>query len=192
MTKPRCRPPTPPDGGRRVQWHVHTQGFTRLRQHLVRSLVFGSLSYLTSSTRRNMLRDESVYPDPHAFNPARFLAPADEATVKRRDPRHYVFGFGRRRCPGAHLIEQSLWIVIATAVATLDIHKPIGPDGKTLEQKVVFENSVFRCVLFSLPNRRISLLTMCGRLPSSFQCDIRPRSSQTLRVVREATDALGI
>ena len=92
-----------------------------------------------------MLRDESVYPDPHAFNPARFLAPADEATVKRRDPRHYVFGFGRRRCPGAHLIEQSLWTVIATAVATLDIHKPIGPDGKTLEQKVVFENSVFRC-----------------------------------------------
>lgn len=28
--------------------------------------------------------------------PERYLEPADEETEKRRDPKNYVFGFGRR------------------------------------------------------------------------------------------------
>lgn len=41
-------------------------------------------------------RNETTYPDPHAFRPERFLAKVDEETRKRMDPRSYVFGAGRR------------------------------------------------------------------------------------------------
>ena len=91
-----------------------------------------------------MLRDEELYPNADAFRPERFLAAADPATEKRRDPRNYVFGFGRRRCPGLHLIEESLWIVMATMVATLDMRKAVGADGKAIEPDVTFDNAVFR------------------------------------------------
>lgn len=97
-----------------------------------------------------MLRDEKLYPDAHSFVPERYLVEADEATTKLRDPRHYVFGFGRRRCPGQHLIEESFWIVIATMVATLDISKAVDADGKVIEPNVTFDNAVFRCALLCL------------------------------------------
>ncbi|KIJ09364.1 hypothetical protein PAXINDRAFT_17543 [Paxillus involutus ATCC 200175] len=44
-----------------------------------------------------IFRDEKLYPDPYSFNPDRYFHPAvDEATARRRDPRMYTFGFGRR------------------------------------------------------------------------------------------------
>ena len=42
------------------------------------------------------MRNEELYPEPDRLLPERYLEPADEITVKRRDPRHHVFGFGRR------------------------------------------------------------------------------------------------
>src|SRR6266478_342459 len=62
------------------------------------------------STSRAISRDETVYPNPNAFKPERFLEPVDTETKKRMDPRNYVFGAGRRRCPGIHLIESGLWL----------------------------------------------------------------------------------
>ena len=43
---------------------------------------------------RHMMRDEEIYPDPDKYNPERFMqAPQNEDWC---DPRHVVFGFGRR------------------------------------------------------------------------------------------------
>lgn len=81
-----------------------------------------------------------------------------------------MFWFGRRQCPGMHLIEQSLWIVMASMVATLDISKARDAAGCEVEPEVVFDNAMFRT-------------------PQPFRCDIRPRSEQVLRVVRQAADA---
>jgi hypothetical protein len=43
-----------------------------------------------------MCRNEGLYPDPGTFNPERFMDQADDETRRKRDPRNFVFGFGRR------------------------------------------------------------------------------------------------
>ncbi|KAG8221648.1 cytochrome P450 [Butyriboletus roseoflavus] len=111
----------------------------------------------------SILRDENLFPDPHAFNPDRYLEPAaDEATERRRDPRTYVFGFGRRRCPGVHLVEASAWLLTVSMIATLDIGKAVDEHGVEVEPEVVYDNSILR-------------------LPNPFKLAVRSRSEAVLR-----------
>ncbi|KAI0352715.1 cytochrome P450 [Trametes cingulata] len=115
----------------------------------------------------DMTRNPEVYPDPEAFIPERYLEKVDPATASKRDPRNFVFGFGRRRCPGAQLVESSFWIVIACVLATLDVRKELDPNGNPLEAEIVYENAIFRT-------------------PSSFPCAIQPRSNEAARLINTA------
>jgi cytochrome P450 len=68
----------------------------------------------------------------------------DPEVLSKMEPRNYVFGFGRRRCPGADLVESSIWLLLVTMIATLDISKPV-ENGKIIEPKVVYgDNAKFR------------------------------------------------
>ncbi|KAF8595143.1 cytochrome P450 [Ceratobasidium sp. AG-I] len=60
-----------------------------------------------------MTRDKAVYKNPEIFDPDRFLDPSV--------PFSPVFGWGRRRCPGIHFAETSLFITFASLLATFDI-----------------------------------------------------------------------
>ncbi|KAI0352115.1 cytochrome P450 [Trametes cingulata] len=60
-----------------------------------------------------MLHDESVYSDPEAFKPERFL-PAADGSQGEPDPARAAFGFGRRICPGRFFAEDSLFLAIAS------------------------------------------------------------------------------
>jgi cytochrome P450 len=106
-----------------------------------------------------MLRDPDVYPEPDRFNPDRYLEKVDEETARRRDPRVFVFGFGRRRCPGAHLVESSVWLMLATILAMLDIKKPRDKNRKEIEPDVKFENSVFRSD-YRHPKQKFALIVV--------------------------------
>lgn len=55
-----------------------------------------SFRRLLKGCSRAMMRDEKLYPNPDIFNPERFLDEVDLQTEAKRDPRNYVFGFGRR------------------------------------------------------------------------------------------------
>ncbi|KAK0430310.1 cytochrome P450 [Armillaria borealis] len=74
---------------------------------------------------RSILHDESIYPNPDAFE-----------SEKRRDVRNYSRGSWRhcRTCPGAHLVDM---------LATLDIQKSVDDAGNVIEPVVEFDNSVF-------------------------------------------------
>lgn len=73
--------------------------------------------------------DPASYPDPHEFQPARYLkgsswAPSSSypsAPDKAKDKSHLNFGAGRRICPGLHVAENSLFIVLAKLVWLFDI-----------------------------------------------------------------------
>lgn len=58
-----------------------------------------------------MHRDPNIYPEPEKFMPERFMhnkrtmAAAANGKLQERD--HFVFGWGRRVCPGIHLVKAS-------------------------------------------------------------------------------------
>jgi len=70
-----------------------------------------------------MTHDEVRYPDPNDFKPERFLH--SDGTLND-DAVSYVFGFGRRICPGRHFADESIWLAIAFILAVLKIERPAG------------------------------------------------------------------
>jgi len=44
-----------------------------------------------------------------------------------------------------HLVESSVWLLIASMVATLKISKAVDEHGNVVEPEVKFENPIFRC-----------------------------------------------
>ncbi|KAF9461985.1 cytochrome P450 [Collybia nuda] len=72
--------------------------------------------------------DPELYPSPDNFDPTRHLG--EDAQT---DPFKFVFGFGRRTCPGSHFAEVSLFLNMASILATFDIKKALGPDGKEID-----------------------------------------------------------
>ncbi|KIJ37974.1 hypothetical protein M422DRAFT_259359 [Sphaerobolus stellatus SS14] len=74
--------------------------------------------------------DESRYQDPHIFNPSRFLTPEGKLTD---DNMYYVFGFGRRICPGRHLAEAAMWIAATSILAAFQIRKAKNECGEDIE-----------------------------------------------------------
>ncbi|KAG8710668.1 hypothetical protein FRC09_020987 [Ceratobasidium sp. 395] len=63
-----------------------------------------------------MLHNPEQYDSPFDFNPDRFLKSESEP-----DPRKYIFGFGRRVCPGLHVANNGVWIICASIVALFDV-----------------------------------------------------------------------
>lgn len=118
---------------------------------------------------RKMTRDPTLFPDPEAFIPERYLEDLDEGTARLRDPRNYIFGFGRRcvfsasivpateptfagfphrrKCTGTHLVESYLWFAIACMLATFDFTKATDADGDVIEPQPEYLDASFRYVL---------------------------------------------
>ncbi|KAF8880650.1 cytochrome P450 [Infundibulicybe gibba] len=127
------------------------------------SLVFGNIWA--------MLHDERMYPNASQFKPERFMEKVDAEAARLRDPRNYVFGFGRRLCPGSNLVESSVWLLIVSMIATLDISQPVDDHGNIIKPKVVFNNPIFR-------------------IPDPFKCNLRPRSEQSMKLILQSDGVL--
>ncbi|KAG5636290.1 hypothetical protein H0H81_008519 [Sphagnurus paluster] len=90
-----------------------------------------------------ILHDENPYPDPFAFNPDRFIKNG-KLNLDIKDPSTAAFGFGRRICPGRHMAYASIWIVVVSMVATLDITKAVDEDGEFIEPDDGFVSGIAR------------------------------------------------
>ncbi|KAH9943928.1 cytochrome P450 [Amylocystis lapponica] len=85
-------------------------------------------------------RDSTVYPEPEVFRPERFLP--SKGSEPQLEPRKFVFGFGRRICPGLHFAEVSLWRVMSNVLAVFNISKAIDAQGQDIEPIVELTTSV--------------------------------------------------
>lgn len=65
---------------------------------------------------RAILHDSSLYNSPDSFKPERFLGLAPE-----RDPSDFVFGFGRRVCPGSDFALTSLFLHATGILSVYDV-----------------------------------------------------------------------
>jgi cytochrome P450 len=89
-----------------------------------------------------MLHDESIYANPFEFNPDRFINPktGEIDYTRARDPGHACFGFGRRICPGRVMAFESLWLSIASLIATFEFEKAKEkvtlPSGEEVERTI--------------------------------------------------------
>ncbi|KAJ7108017.1 cytochrome P450 [Mycena crocata] len=114
-----------------------------------------------------ILHDEAVYPDPYAFKPERFLL---DGKLNPDGPfPETAFGFGRRLCPGRHMALSSLWIVVASMLATFEITKARDEHGREIEPSYEFDSGFINS-------------------PLPFKCCIRPRSQAAVDLI-QATNA---
>lgn len=70
------------------------------------------------------------------FKPERYLE--QDGHKPELDPRTFVFGFGRRICPGRILADNSLYISIVQSLAVFNISKHV-ENGQEVEPFVHFE-----------------------------------------------------
>lgn len=116
-------------------------------------------------SNRFFTHDPSVYKDPMAFKPERFLQ-SDEQPFPEPDPHSLSFGFGRRICPGRLLADTSLYINAAQSLAVFNIGKGKNESGQEINPVVNFEPGVVSH-------------------PAAFKSTIKPRSAQHEILIRD-------
>jgi len=103
--------------------------------------------------------DEDIYPEPYTFDPSRHLG-----ETLQPDPFNFVFGFGRRVCPGAHLAEMSLFLNMASILSVFSFSKAIDDHGVEVEPTIEWSSGVTMHL-------------------NPFLCQIKPRSSEHLSLL---------
>jgi len=87
-------------------------------------------------------RDERRYPDAGRLMPERFID--DNGKLTDDDPAQYIFGLGRRICPGRHAADASVWSAIATMLATINISSVKDDQGKAINFTPEFSTGLSR------------------------------------------------
>ncbi|KAB5591457.1 Cytochrome P450 family oxidoreductase [Ceratobasidium theobromae] len=119
-----------------------------------------------------ILHDPDYYPSPHTFEPSRFLKHKPEP-----DPRKFLFGFGRRVCPGLHIANDSSWIICTGLLSLFNIRPSAQLEAKV--QSLGGRNS----------ERLVELFEPGGATadPLPFSCDISPRDSVALALLENSS-----
>lgn len=121
-----------------------------------------------------MAHDSTIYTSPQDFNP---VSPFDPFTpynhtnsphpqdrflgqTPEMEPKSFVFGFGRRICPGKLLAEQSIFLTIAQTLAVFKISGPRQGEGcpKVFDAGVVSHPHPFQATIKARSERHELLI----------------------------------
>ncbi|KAG5334177.1 hypothetical protein C0989_004174 [Termitomyces sp. Mn162] len=75
--------------------------------------------------------------DPDEFIPERFLG--DQPAI---NPSNYVFGFGKRMCPGKLLAEDAIFLLAATLLMRFTITPKLDDNGKEIPIDVEYSSGL--------------------------------------------------
>lgn len=86
---------------------------------------------------RAMQFDRRYYGEPDVFDPSRFLK-----SVPDLSPSSFVFGFGRRICPGRFMADANFFIVCTSVLATMNISPELDGDGRPIVPAVEYTEGI--------------------------------------------------
>ncbi|CAE7105448.1 unnamed protein product [Rhizoctonia solani] len=146
----RWQPPTSMEVPHRVRQEDEYRGYRIPANSTVRYNIYA------------ITRDERMFPDPEKFIPERF--DGSNPGPKPLDPRAFMFGVGRRICPGRDIVDASLYLIMANIIATTDINKPRDETGREYEPEIKRTGHSINQVL-------------------PFKCSITPRSEHAVKLI---------
>ncbi|KAF7292754.1 O-methylsterigmatocystin oxidoreductase [Mycena indigotica] len=111
-----------------------------------------------------MSRDTKYYTDPEAFRPERFLGANPEL-----DPNVYMFGFGRRACPGQDFANAIVYLTIVMTLSVYNVRKAKREDGTEIEPEVKWGTGTVAH-------------------PGPFEYSITPRSPEAVALITSVYD----
>ncbi|KAJ3722420.1 cytochrome P450 2 Le.CYP2 [Lentinula raphanica] len=77
-----------------------------------------------------MNRDPNVYPDPDAFKPERYMN-SPNGPFESID-NIYAYGFGRRVCAGRYMADNTVWLAVASVLASFNLGKAKDENGNEI------------------------------------------------------------
>lgn len=78
--------------------------------------------------------DPEVYPEPFKFDPERFY----NTDNPQMDPQTFVYGFGRRACPGRELANANMFLLMSMMLSVCILSKAVDSNGNEIEPKWLF------------------------------------------------------
>lgn len=115
-----------------------------------------------------VMHDPHLYSDPKVFSPDRYVRTDRSGRLEInqdvRGPETAIFGFGRRACPGRHAAYETIWIIVASVLASFDVSKKRSTDDVLVNPRAEFTEGFisfpqpFICELIPLPKGLEGLL----------------------------------
>jgi cytochrome P450 len=109
------------------------------------TFILPSLMCLIANVKSRMIsRDVRSGIPPEKFSPERFMP--GEVAETAIDPLDYVFGFGRRICPGKHLAMNNLLLICSALLKVFDFEPVRDENGRELPPELTNSPGLVRFV----------------------------------------------
>lgn len=97
---------------------------------------------------RAILRDEELFPNSFSFLPERYEVNVSPELAHLMDPDTWVFGFGRRRCPGVPFARSSVWLAMVCMLSCFRIERVHDKHGREVVPDRAVSGGAIQCAIF--------------------------------------------
>jgi hypothetical protein len=140
-------------------------------------------SQIKPTRLRAILHDSALYPEPDVFKPERFLN--SDGTLRDDPILLSAFGFGKRICPGRHIVDATLFISVASLFSVLNIER--GREGGGGVSDYSYTGGIIRYCCISW--RELGETNSPSSCPNPFPCSFIPRDEKARELILADTMA---